>query len=77
MTVVSLEEAEAQLARLLREVEEGEDVVISRDGEPVARLTRVVKMATRRELGRDRGLFEVPDDFNDSLPPEVLVTFEG
>jgi antitoxin (DNA-binding transcriptional repressor) of toxin-antitoxin stability system len=31
----------------------------------------------RRELGRDRGLFEVPDDFDAPLPEEVLRAFEG
>lgn len=30
-----------------------------------------------RQFGRDRGLFEVPDDFNASLPEDVLAAFEA
>lgn len=32
---------------------------------------------TGRVLGRDRGLFEVSDDFDDPLPEDVLRVFEG
>jgi antitoxin (DNA-binding transcriptional repressor) of toxin-antitoxin stability system len=41
----------------------------------VARLVPLEKPA-RRILGRDRGLFVVPDDFNDALPDDVLGSFE-
>ena len=30
-----------------------------------------------RELGRDVGSFEVPEDFNDPLPSDVLEAVEG
>jgi len=29
----------------------------------------------RRGLGIDKGLFEVPDDFDDPLPPEIMRYF--
>jgi len=38
MTVVSTHEAESHLAELLSRAEAGEDIVIARDGKPVARL---------------------------------------
>ena len=49
MKVVDISEAKASLAELLTEVEEGEDVLISRDGTPVARLCKRVPI--RREPG--------------------------
>jgi len=30
-----------------------------------------------RILGQDEGLFTVPEDFNDSLPEDILSAFEG
>jgi prevent-host-death family protein len=74
--VVGVHQAKTQLSALLRRVGEGEDVVITRGGRPVARLV-AVEGARRREFGRDRGLFEVPDDFDAPLPADVLDTFES
>ncbi len=40
MPVVNVHEAKTQLSRLLARVEAGEEVVIARRGQPVARLVR-------------------------------------
>lgn len=52
------------------------DDVIARGGEPIARLVPVVAKG-RRTLGQDRGLFEVPEDFDAPLPPEIIEAFES
>lgn len=76
MVTVGVHEAKTTLSRLLRRASAGEDVVITRDGEPVARLVPVERPG-RRMLGQDVGLFEYPEDFNDPLPAELLGAFEG
>jgi len=58
-------------------VAEGEEVVIARAGEPIARLVRIQPERTTRPLGMDKGSVVVPDDFNDPLPPELLAQFLG
>jgi prevent-host-death family protein len=73
---VNVHEAKTHLSRLLRRVAAGEEVLISRAGEPVARLVPVRERKARL-LGLDRGLFEVPEDFDAPLPEEVLRDFEG
>lgn len=74
-TLVNVHEAKTQLSKLLRRVEAGEDIVIGRAGEPVARLTRVVPpTAPPRPLGTWRGRVEMADDF-DTLPDEVVDAF--
>jgi antitoxin (DNA-binding transcriptional repressor) of toxin-antitoxin stability system len=50
--------------------------LIARGGKPVARLVPFAAPQAR-VLGRDRGLFEVPADFEAPLPPEVLAGFES
>ena len=48
MTVVNVHEAKTQLSRLLARVESGEEVVIARRGEPVARLVACKPRGKRR-----------------------------
>ena len=75
MTVVGIHEAKTHLSRLLRRVAAGEEIVIAKGGQPVARLVPV-ELRKSRSLGRDKGLFEVPDDFDAPLPDEILEDFE-
>jgi prevent-host-death family protein len=75
-TMVGVHEAKTHLSRLLRRVSAGEEIVIARDGEPIARLVPV-RSRDRRVLGQDRGVFEVPEDFDAPLPPEILEAFEA
>jgi prevent-host-death family protein len=75
MIEVGVHEAKTTLSRLLRLVTAGEEVVIKRGGEPVARLVPYAT-ATRRQIGQDVGRFEVPADFDADLPDEVLEQFE-
>lgn len=77
MSDFSVHEAKTHLSRLLRQVEAGEVVTISRGGKPVAHLVPAGETKAPRLLGRDRGLFTVPDDFDAPLPEEVLDAFEG
>lgn len=76
MVTVGVHEAKTTLSRLLRRAASGEEVVITRGGEPVARLVPV-RRAGHRELGQDIGLFEYPEDFNEPLPGDMLGAFEG
>ena len=77
MTIVNIHEAKTHFSKLLAKVAAGEEVIIARAGKPVARLSAYVECTDRRILGRDIGLFEVPDDFDVPLPEELLAKFEG
>lgn len=74
MTSVGVHEAKTNLSELLRRAEAGEDVVICRGSEPVARLVAISPLPGQR-LGLDEGRFVVPDDFDAPLPDDVLDTF--
>ncbi len=71
-----MHEAKTTLSALLRRVAAGEEITISSGGRPVARLVPVQR-GTERVLGRDRGVFEVPEDFDAPLPDDVLRSFES
>ena len=72
---VSVHEAKTHLSRLLQQIAAGEDVIITRSGQPVARLVPIEE--TRPVFGVDEGRFVVPDDFDDPLDEELLRAFEG
>ncbi|BAZ06161.1 type II toxin-antitoxin system Phd/YefM family antitoxin [Calothrix sp. NIES-3974] len=78
METVNIHQAKTNLSRLLSRVEQGEEIVISNRGIPIAKLVPFRTSLDRRSsLGQDRGLFTVPDDFNAPLPEDILVAFEG
>ena len=65
---VELAQAGAQLDKLVEEVDAGAEVVITRDGHPVARLVAATAEAeTDRVPGSAKGMFTVPDDFDAPL----------
>lgn len=74
---VNIHEAKTNLSRLLAQVEKGEEVIIAKAGKPIALLTKFKKVENKRKLGRDAGLFNVPDNFDDPLPDEILNSFES
>jgi prevent-host-death family protein len=75
MSTVSVQEAKAHFSRLLQQVEAGEEVVITRGGEPVAYLVPA-GLKLPREAGRLGHAIEIGDDFETPLP-ESFWTGDG
>lgn len=75
MRMVNVHVAKTTLSRLLEAVSKGEDVVISKAGKPVARLIPFV--VPNMQLGMDKGLVTIADDFDAPLPPDLLSDFEA
>ena len=77
METINLHQAKTNLSRLLSRVENGEEIIISNRGVPIAKLVPFRTNSDRRSsLGQDRGRLVVPDDFNAPLPKEILAAFE-
>jgi len=77
MARVGVHEAKTHLSRLLQRVAAGEEIVITRGGEPVARLVPIENDARKRVLGLDEGKIWIADDFDAPLPDEILDLFES
>lgn len=69
MSTVSVHEAKLHLSRLLQMVEAGEEVIIARGGEPVAKLIPLAKKLPRVP-GRLKGKISMGPDFDGPLPDE-------
>ena len=76
MPIVNVHEAKAQLSRLLAQAEAGEDVVIARRGEPVARLV-ACKPKGKRRFGAMKGKTVVGDSILEPLSEAELALWEG
>ena len=74
MRQVNIHEAKTHLSKLIAD---GDEVVIARYGEPVARLIPLRPTTARRTPGSAKGKFTVPAEFFDPLPIEFLNDFES
>lgn len=74
---VNVYEAKTHLSQLLDRAAAGEEIVIARNGRPVARLVALKESAPRRrEPGAWAGQVSIAADFDD-LPDEVAAAFRG
>jgi prevent-host-death family protein len=74
---VNVYAAKSQLSRLLDQAAQGEEVVITRHGRPVAKLVPVGPVREERRLGGLRGKIRIAKDFDAPLPEDLLDEFEG
>lgn len=75
MKAFNVHQAKTHLSRLLRRVAGGEEIVIARDGEPIAKL--IPFTGTRRSPGRLAGKIEIGPDFEAPLPSGIARVFSG
>lgn len=68
---VNIYEAKTRLSQLIARVEGGEEVTISRNGRPVARLVPYRADRVSRQPGSWRGRVRIADDFDDLSPNDA------
>jgi len=73
--VVNIHHAKTQLSRLIERVEAGEEIVIARNGTPVAKLVPIVLQP--RQPGRLKGKVKISPQFDDPLPDNIAAAFRG
>jgi prevent-host-death family protein len=67
MTQIALAEAKEKFAELVEAVGRGEEVVITKDGKPVAKMTRAEERKPQRVFGSSKGKIHMADDFDAPL----------
>lgn len=78
MQAINMLQAKTNLSRLVEAIEQGaeREIVIARNGHPVAKLVPVSDMPLERRIGVAKGLFVVPDNI-DAHNQEVARLFLG
>jgi prevent-host-death family protein len=78
MTTVNVHAAKTNFSRLVDQAAAGEEIIIAKAGQPVAKLVPLAVAAReKRRLGLLAGRAVIPPDFDAPLPDEVIDAFEG
>ena len=67
---INVYDAKTQLSQLLNRVENGEEIVIARNGRPVARLAPLAHSRADRVPGLLKGKIRIADDFDEFGVPD-------
>ena len=76
MEIVTIHTAKTTLSQLLARVEAGEEIVLARGKEPIAKLVPFQPTAVKRRFGALRGVIAVGSKFFDPLPAEEMQAWE-
>lgn len=76
METVNIYDAKTRLSQLVDKAASGEDVVVSRNGKPLVRITRLDGPRRRIKFGVLKGKVKIASDFDAPLPKEILVGFQ-
>lgn len=75
MAQIGMHEAKTKLSQLVERAEAGEDIIIARNGKPVARLVPVFSTGSLAAVhGALRGRISLAEDF-DELPDDIADAF--
>ena len=74
MHITNISEAKAQLSSLIKKVISGQEIIIAKAGQPVAKLVRFEQRDEDRRPGALRGKISIADDFDD-LPEDIAKAF--
>lgn len=77
METVNIYDAKTRLSQLVDKAASGEDVVVSRNGKPLVRITQLQTAKRQIRFGVLKGKVTVGSDFDAPLPDAVLAGFEG
>jgi prevent-host-death family protein len=72
---VNIREARTHLSKLVEQAAAGNEIIIAKNGKPVARLVPYAPTPQPKKFGLMNGCFKVPDDFDAPLDPQVLALF--
>lgn len=75
MDAVNVYYAKTHFSQLLERVARGEEVLIAKNGQPVAKLVALV--AGPRKPGRLKGKIRMAPDFDAPLPASLAAAFAG
>jgi prevent-host-death family protein len=78
MKPINIYEAKTRFSELVDTAISGDDVVVSRNGKPLVRITRLEDGQKHRiKFGVLKGKIKIAADFDAPLPADILASFEA
>ncbi|HLH51166.1 MAG TPA: type II toxin-antitoxin system prevent-host-death family antitoxin [Roseiarcus sp.] len=72
MTIVTIHAAKTTLSQLLARVEAGEEIVLARGKQPVAKLVPYRARKSKRQFGKYKGVITIDESFFEPLTEKEL-----
>ena len=72
MATITIHAAKSTLSQLIVRAEAGEEIILARGSQPVARIVPLERSPARRQFGAYRGQVAVSQAFFDPLPEDEL-----
>jgi prevent-host-death family protein len=76
MPTVTIHQAKTNLSKLIERASQGEEIIIARGSNPVAKLVPVGAVKGKRQPGSMKGKLEIGPDFFEPLPEDELKGWE-
>lgn len=64
MRQVNIHEAKTHFSKLIREVLNGDEIIIAKGNKPIAKLISIEQAKLKRKLGTAKGKFKMTSDFD-------------
>lgn len=78
MIRLNIHEAKTHLSKHLRRLARGETIILCKRNIPIAEIRPLPQPGrAKRPIGLCKGMFEVPPEFFEPLPPDLLALFNG
>ncbi|CRI65463.1 Prevent-host-death family protein [Thiocapsa sp. KS1] len=68
--ILNVTDAKARFSEVVEQASQGQDIIITRMGKPVVRITRYAPELSNQRLGLFQGQLRIADDF-DAWPEEI------
>lgn len=76
MIKLNIHEAKTHLSKYLERLEKGEIIVLCKRNIPIAEIHPIpVNKKSKRPIGLAKGRFQIPPEFYEPLPPEIVASF--
>lgn len=76
MQKLNIYEVKTHFSKLVEQAHNGETIIIAKSGKPWAKIIPFDAPKKKFQFGTMKGKITVSDDFNDSLPDEIIDLFE-
>ncbi|MBW1786421.1 MAG: type II toxin-antitoxin system Phd/YefM family antitoxin [Deltaproteobacteria bacterium] len=78
MIRINIHEAKTHLSKYLARLAKGDTIILCKRNVPIAEIHPVpTRSVSPRPIGLAKGLFQVPPEFHEPLPDEILNAFQG
>lgn len=78
MIKLNIHEAKTHLSRYIKRLQRGETILLCRRNVPIAEIRPLLPLRkNKRPIGLAKGQFEIPAEFFEPLPEEIVKAFQG